>query len=195
MKRIILSLILSFIIIQCCAQVAGGPTLGSYFVAKEFSKEIALYRAKDFVVKNIFGKTSSVIEFEMDPLAATSSGEVTSLVYNCKELKKEGLILGFFGMNLNDAGVVYQAYAFKDLPAPKAIELMEKIENIIKEKTKYLGEDANSNNIYFSYNDLTFIITINVYTEIRIFWQGFDASWDGTAFKRTKKRLLKNLTK
>lgn len=195
MKKIILSLILIFTVIENYAQVAGGPTLGSYFLAKEFSKEIALYRAKDYVVKNIFGKTNSVIEFEMDPLAATSSGEVTSLVYNSKELKKEGLILGFFGMNWNDAGVIYQGYAFKDLPTPKAIELMEKLENVIKDKTKYLGADASSNNIYFSYDDLTFIITMNVYTEIRIFWQGFDASWDGTAFKRTKKRLLKNLTK
>ncbi|SDG71965.1 hypothetical protein SAMN05421827_1106 [Pedobacter terrae] len=193
MKRNLLVIAFVLFFTKTHSQVASGPTVASYFLAKEFSKDIALYRAKDYAVKNVFGKTNSVIEFEMDPLAATSSGEVTSLVYNCKELKKEGLILGFFGSRWNDAGVIYQAYAFKDLPASKAIELMNKIESVIKDKSKYLENNANSNNIYFSYDDLTFVITINAYTEIRIFWEGFDASWDGTAFKRTKRRLLKKL--
>lgn len=193
MRNALFSIFIAMITFQASAQVASGPTAMSYFVAKEFSKDIALYRAKDFVVKNILGKNDAVVEFEMDPLAATASGEVTSLVYNCRALKKEGLILGFFGSRWNDAGVIYQAYAFKELPSNKAVELMNKIETVIKEKSKYLNAEPNSNNIYFSYDDMTFIITMNVTTEIRIFWEGFDASWEGVAFKRTKRRLLKKL--
>ncbi len=193
MTKILFSFLIAIITLQASAQIAGGPTAVSYFVAKEFSKDIALYRAKDFVVKNILGKTDAVVEFEMDPLAATASGEVTSLVYNCKALKKEGLILGFFGNRWNEAGVVYQAYAFKELPSNKAIALMNKIDAVIKDKSKYLNAEPNSNNIYFSYDDMTFIITVKEGTEIRIFWEGFDASWEGVAFKRTKRRLLKKL--
>ncbi|KLT66734.1 hypothetical protein [Pedobacter sp. BMA] len=193
MNKNIFFIILAILSVQASAQVASGPTAMSYFIAKEFSKDIALYRAKDYVVRNVLGKTDAVVEFQMDPLAATASGEVTSLVYNCKALKKEGLVLGFFGSRSNEAGEIYQAYAFKELPADKAVYLMNKIETVIKEKSEYLNALPNSNNIYFSYEDMTFIITINVGTEIRIFWEGFDASWEGVAFKRTKRRLLKKL--
>ena len=63
--------------------------------AKEYSKELSLYKAKSYVISDILGNSNKVVKFEIDPLAATATGELTSLVYNCYELNKEGLILGF----------------------------------------------------------------------------------------------------
>lgn len=191
-KKTILALLCLF---PCASysQVATPTIPKSYITAKEFSKDIALFRAKEYVVNNIFGPNKAAIQFEIDPLAAASSGELTSLVYRSTELSREGLILGFFGNERNAAGVVYQAYSFKNLPSAQAIELLNRIESVIKDNSKFLNSDSNSNNVYFTYDDLTFIISFDGQTNIRVFWNGFDASWDGTAFKRTKRRLLRKL--
>jgi len=175
------------------AQVATPLAPKYYLSIKEFSKDIALFRAKAYVLNNVLKTADEAVEFEMDPLAAASSGELTSLVYRCSQLNKEGLIFGFFGDKWNSSGVVYQAYAFKNFPTARAIELLNKIESVIKDETKYLSSDANSNNVTFKFDDLTFIITMDFQANIRVFWDDFDASWDGTAFKRTKRRLLKKL--
>ena len=188
-----LCLILAVLTQIVVAQVASPTAPTFYLTTKDFSKDIALFRAKSFVVSNILGPSENTIQFELDPLAAASSGELTSLVYRSPTLKKEGLILGFFGSKWNSAGVVYQAYEFKNLPYQKAIELFSKIDDVVRDNTKYLNADANSNNITFSFDDLIFIIDFNTSTNIRVFWKDFDATWDGTAYKRTKRRLLKKL--
>lgn len=175
------------------SQVASPQKSKYYWSIKDFSKDIALFRAKEFVVNSVFGKNNNSVQFELDPLAAASSGELTSLVYTSDQLGMEGLILGFFGNHVTDAGTHYQAYAFKNLPAGKAKELLTLIESKIKENDKYLSKDPGSNNIYFSYDDLTFIIDFDGQTNIRVFWNDFDAKWDGTAFKRTKRRLFRKL--
>ena len=54
-----------------------------------YDKEISLYRAKEFLMNKVLGVDSKVIKFEMDPLAPTSSGELTTLVYKCEEKKTE----------------------------------------------------------------------------------------------------------
>lgn len=167
---------------------------GGIFFAKDFSKEIALYNAKTFLIKDVLGQTNELIQFEIDPLAASNSGELTSLVYRCPSKKKEGLILGFYGLRWNDAGVNYQAYAFKDLPTKEANELLDKIEEVTKDNSKYIDSDPDNNNIYFQYDDITILIynTISS-TKLRVFWNGFDSEWEWSTFKKTKKRLLKKL--
>lgn len=193
MKKYLLILLSSTLSIAGYSQVANPMPSTFYYSAKEFSKDIALFRAKDYVVNNVFTKSDDAVQFEMDPLAAASSGELTSLVYKSKKLNKEGLILGFYGSKWTESGNVYQAYAFKDLPSAKAVELLNKIEKVLKENSKYLNSDATSNNVYFSFDDLTCIISFEGQTNIRVFWNNFDATWDIVAFKRTKKRLLKKL--
>lgn len=167
-------------------------TSGIYF-AKEFSKEIALYKAKSFLIESVLGSSNKVVKFSIDPLAATKSGELTSLSYKCDEKNKEGLILGFYSNNWNKAGVVYQAFAFKDLSKEKATEVLTKLESLIKEHSKYLDADDDNNNIYFHYDDITFLVYRDGSIKIRVFWDTFDSEWEMIAFKRTKRRLLKNL--
>ena len=76
------------------SQVSGYS--GIYF-AKEFSKDQALYKAKEFVMTDIIKVSSNPVKFEIDPLAAANSGELTSLMYTCDEQNLSGLVLGFFG--------------------------------------------------------------------------------------------------
>ena len=71
------------------------------FQAKEFSKDVALFKAKEFVMEKIIGVDTELTKFEIDPLAASSSGQLTSLVYSCKEKNLSGLVLGFYGDRWN----------------------------------------------------------------------------------------------
>ena len=174
------------------AQVS--ESTGLYF-AKEFSKDEALYKAKDYVMKQVIGIEKKLVKFDIDPLAAASSGELTSLVYGCEEKNLSGLVLGFYGNQWNDAGVIYQAYAFKNFPKDKALEILSKIDKYIDDESKYLSADSDNNNMFFQYDDMTFLIYQNGSVKIRVFWNGFDSEWESTAFGRTKRRFERKIKK
>ncbi len=164
------------------------------WTAKEFSKEISLFKSKEFLFKNVLGSTNEVVPFEVIPLAAASSGELTTLLYKCDAKQKEGLILGFYGDYWNDAGVLYQGYSFKNLEKEKAMEFLNKIVTSIEENKKFLNESGDNNNIFFKYDDMDVLIWTNAGTySIRIFWQGFDSTWEKTAFERSKRRFEKKI--
>ena len=164
------------------------------WTAKEFSKEISLFKSKEFLFKNVLGSTEQIIPFEVIPLAAASSGELTTLLYKCETKNKEGIILGFYGDYWNEAGVLYQGYSFKNLEKDKAIEFLNKIVASIEENKKFLNENGDNNNIFFKYDDMDVLIWTNLGTySIRIFWQGFDSTWEKTAFERSKRRFEKKI--
>ena len=130
----------------------------SVWVAKEFSKDVALYNSKNFLFKNVLGSTTEVVKFEIIPLAAASSGELTTLLYKCESKQKEGLVLGFYGNYWNDAGVLYQGYAFKNFEKDQAIEFLNKIQTAIEDNKKFINDEADNNNIYFKYDDIDVLI-------------------------------------
>ena len=119
MKKIIFFL---FFPILLFAQVSTNKNI---WFAKEFSKELAMYKAKTFLIKEVLDIKEDVSKFEIIPLAASTSGELTTLIYKSSE--KEGLILGFFGDYWNDAGVVYQGYKFLNLNRNDATQFLKKI--------------------------------------------------------------------
>lgn len=164
------------------------------WTAKEFSKEISLFKSKEFLFKNVLGSTNQVVSFEVIPLAAANSGELTTLLYKCDAKQKEGFILGFYGDYWNEAGVLYQGYSFKNLEKEKAMEFLNKIVSSIEENKKFLNESGDNNNIFFKYDDMDVLIWTNAGTySIRIFWQGFDSTWEKTAFERSKRRFEKKI--
>ncbi|SRR5258706_3255145 len=194
-----LILLLTVICNSAVAQISANrqETFLGFIAAKEFSKSIALYKAKSFAIDEIIGgATSTVIKFEIDALVASNSGDLTTLVYKCNEKDKVGLILGFYGDYWNKAGVIYTGYAFKDLPIVKANELLLKIQSAIDSNVDYLSQDSDNNNITFQYDDITLIIYRAQATQaitMRLFWNGFDAEWNKAEFSRTMKRLANKL--
>jgi hypothetical protein len=176
------------------SQVA--PTnVNNIWIAKEFDKDIALFYSKEFLFKNVLGLTSEIVQFEVIPLAAATSGELTTLLYKCESKQKDGLVLGFYGNYWNDAGVLYTGFKFKNYEKNQAIEFLNKIQSAIDANKDFIyGRDAN-NNIYFKYDDMVVLISSSSTTTvtIRLFWNGFDSSWEKIAFDRSKKRFEKKI--
>ena len=183
MKKILLLITLLFSFIS----------FSQVYNSKEYSKERALYKSKAFVIKNIVGADTIPIKFEIDPLAAATSGELTTLIYNCSRKNLNGIIFGFFGNFWNEEGVIYKGYAFKNLPKEKALELLSILQKRIEENYEYMfNAGAGETNIVFKWEDMTFLMSTNkVGFVFRIFWKEFDADWNYSAFKRTKKRFEK----
>jgi hypothetical protein len=190
MKSIIIIFLL--LINNAFAQISTGVAM---MLAKEYSKDVSLYRAKSFVMHHVLGQTNDVIKFDVDPLVASNSGELTTLVYKCDIKSKVGLLLGFSGAR-NEAGVIELAYSFKNLPINEANEFCEKIEIALKVNSSYLDKDHDNNNIYFNYNDVSILMYKGAYgTKLRVFWNGYDAEWDYSSFTKTVKRLKKEVSK
>lgn len=187
-------LITLLLTISASAQVAMPSQGGFYFNEKEFSKDISLFRAKYFLFNNVLGKSEKINTFEVIPLAASSSGELTTLLYRSEDFNKEGIILGFYGSYWNDSGARFQGYAYKDLDKNDALEFLDKINSAISEYSKFLSKNTDNNNIYFTYQDIDVLISYSGGTRIiRLFWNGFDSTWDGTAFDRSKRRFEKKI--
>lgn len=164
------------------------------FQAKEFSKDISLFKAKTFLTHNVLETSEKTIQFETIPLAAASSGELTTLLYKCESQNKEGLILGFFGDYWNDAGVTFQGYGFKNLSKDQAYEFLTKIETEIEKNQDFLKDNNDNNNIVFIYDDLKVMIwTTSGSYLIRIYWNDFDSTWEKTSFERSKRRFEKKI--
>jgi hypothetical protein len=168
-------------------------TFAQVYGSKKFSQDIALYKAKEFFIDNILGTTTvtEVIKFEIDPLAAALSGEVTTLSYRCADKNKEGILLGFFGDYWDTLGNVSQAYSFKDLPRQRAMDFFDKIDKTTEPLVKYLNEGVEINNVYFEFEDMKIIVYGTAPIKIRILWNRFDCEWDYATFDKTKKRYMK----
>jgi hypothetical protein len=181
------------IISTICSYAQVKSMNGNYWAAKEFSKEVALFNAKSFLFQKVLGTNADILKFEITPLAAASSGELTTLLYKCDEKQKDGFVLGFYGDFWNEAGVLYTGYAFKNLEKSQAIEFLNKIQNAIDANNKFLRDAVDNNNICFKYEDIDVLIWVGSYTTIRLFWNGFDSTWENTAFERSKRRFEKKI--
>lgn len=193
-KSIFLLLLFPIIINSQISVNPGRAKVLDFWAAKDFSKEVALFRAKSFLYRNVLGVNESVAKFELIPLAAATSGELTTLLYKAEDKGKEGMLLGFFGDYWNESGSVYQGYAFKNLSKEETLEFLDKINNAIEENSKFMRESSDNNNIYFSYKDIDVLIYSSLTsTSIRLFWNNFDSSWEKTAFDRSKRRFERKI--
>ena len=168
--------------------------IGNIIGVKAFSKEVSLFRGKAFVIKEVLGLNNKVTKFELDPMEAASSGELTTLYYNCEELKKEGLVLGFYGDYVNEFGLLLQGYAYKNFDKNQGLELLQKIEDAKVNNITYLLEDGDNHNVYLYHDDLIILIyRKDQQFKYRVFWKSFDAEWGDFAFRRTKNKFEKKL--
>lgn len=168
--------------------------IGNIIGAKAYSKEISLFRGKAFVIKEVLGMNNNVTKFEIDPMEAASSGELTTLYYNCEALNKEGIVLGFYGDYVNEFGLLLQGYAYKNFDKKQGLELLQKIEDAKVNNITYLLEDGDNHNIYLNYDDLIILIyRKDQQFKYRVFWKSFDAEWGDFAFRRTKNKFEKKM--
>ncbi|HPI11674.1 MAG TPA: hypothetical protein PLK63_11580 [Catalimonadaceae bacterium] len=190
-----LKLLIILILALPCKSYSQLPSEANNFLyAKEFSKEIALFNTKSFLFRDVLGISSDIVQFEVIPLAASNSGELTTLLYRCESKNKEGLVLGFYGNYWNKFGAVYQGFSFKNLEKEKAIEFLNRIQSAMDDNEKFLFQEADNNNIYFRYDDIDVLICYSYQNYIiRLFWNGFDSTWERTAFNRSKRRFERKM--
>lgn len=172
---------------------------------KEFSKELSLYYSKKFLVDSVFGHSSNPIYFETDALAASNSGELTTVTYSCDSLRIKGLLLCFWGNYFNKYGTRYMGYSFKLLEPSKADKLFSLIESEAKKFTKrkftdrFVGflEKPEKGETCFDFDGMTFLLSGNEdgMITIRIFWNDFDAVWQINAYDKTRKRFANVISK
>ena len=185
MKKILLFLLTVQI---TSAQIKQEP--GNIIGVKAYSKEISLFRGKAFIIKEVLGVNNDITKFELDPMEAASSGELTTLYYNCESLNKEGLVFGFYGDYINEFGLVYQGYSYKNFNKKQGLELLQKIENAKELNAEYLHDDADNHNVYITYDDLTVLVYRKEQKfRYRVFWKNYDAEWGDFAFRRTKTKF------
>jgi len=203
MKKIIIAI---FILLHnlSFSQISAGEAVGIAagvaaitFIAvetskKEVAKDISQFRSKEYIMNYIIGPTNGkTMLFETESLASDNSAGLISVAFNCTEVKKSGLLLAFFGDNINEHGVLSTAYGFRYIPLKEAQDLFDRINKEKEEHKKYLSGNNDVNNLYIEHKDLKFIIYNDGGEKVRVFWKGFQVVWEKTAYKRTEKRLDK----
>ncbi len=190
-------ILISFIIAAYSINAQVSVTSGNW-MAKEWNKDISVYRSNEFLIKNIFGNTSEISKFENIALASANSGEITTLLYRSETNDKEGLLLCFYGNYWNENGVEFQGYGFKDFNKKEAFSFLNKIQEVLDTTENYRTNNSTTayaeKNVSFRYGDMDLLIS-NIYGKvvIRIFWKGFDSNWDFNSYKKSKKRFEKNI--
>lgn len=181
-----------FALIFTQVAVAQIPTSNGFALCGAFSEKNSVVKAQGFLLKEVLKSPQDIVQFELERIASSMSGDLTSFIYRCEGKKIEGIILAFYGDYWNDAGDIYKGFVFKNLPKNEALEFLSKISMTIEEQKVFLSKD-NDNNISFQYQDISVVISKDMETKIRISWNRFDADWDNYAYNRTKRRLENNL--
>jgi len=169
------------------------------YLAKEWNKELSVFYGNAYLTKNIFKtKGEEVLKFETDALAASNSGEITTVLYKAQNGDAEGLLLCFYGNYWNEAGVIYTGYNFKNLDKGQAFTFLNLLQKNIEDNKDYLSKGGTTsysgNNIYFKYDDINVIVGYVYGTlTIRLFWNNYDSSWNSNAFEKSKRRFEKRI--
>jgi hypothetical protein len=183
-------LIIAFIFTQTA--VSQIPTSLGFALSDEFSEHNSIVKTQGFLLNEILKSPDNVVQFELDRIASSMSGDLTSFFYRCVGKQTEGLILSFFGDYWNDSGDIYKGFVFKNLPGNEALEFISQISRTMEEQKEFLSKD-NDNSVSLQYDDLTVVISKDIEFKIRLFWIGFDADWDHWAYSRTKRTVEEDL--
>lgn len=162
-----------------------------FWTVKKYSNEEAVFLARKYVFKNILKIENEIGKFEVISLSAANSGELTTLFYRSEDKNTAGLLLVFFGEYLNDNGVYYNGYTFKNFSQEEAKDFLSNLNSAIEDNLSYLKSNTAQNNIFFTYNDIEALI-YNGGLNIRIFYENFDSNWDRNSFERSRRQFDKN---
>jgi hypothetical protein len=201
-KNLLPAIIITLVFIPVfgfCQVTSQDGKILSGIMAQEYSKDISEFRAKEYIIKNILDPSDSIAEFEVNSITASKSGELSVVIYRCKEQQgKEGMLFCFWNQRVNEFNVEFNGYSFRNFYLNDAAKLLKYIEIIINNDcNNIINNTSNSDevkNLVVRYDDLIF----NFYREylsgeisIRIFWDEFDSIWNKSNFKTTKRRFEK----
>lgn len=196
----VIILALEFIPVFGFCQVASqdGKIL-SGIMAQEYSKDISEFRAKEYIIKSILDPSDSITELEVNSITASKSGELSVVIYRCKEQHgKEGMLFCFWNPHVSEFNVDFKGYSFKNFYLKDAVKFMNYFEIIINKNCSGITDGINSSdetkNLIVRYDDLILIFYKDYPSgdlSIRIFWDEFDSIWNKSNFKTTKRRFEK----
>lgn len=158
-----------------------------------YNKAKTLDLAKTYLIESILVTDKNSITFTIDPLVSATSGELTTISYQCDELKKSGIIFGFWGIYITEAGVEFKGCSFYDLSQTEMEELAILIDKVLEEQKAFLYKNPLNNHVSFKYKELNFIFYIEGNIRSRVFYGEFDAEWNYSEFKKSLKKMDKNL--
>lgn len=156
----------------------------------EYTEEMALYKAKEFVAFELLDKKETLTKFRLVPLAASESAEMTTLYFQCEAQNKEGLLLGFNGEQVGKDGSVNEASDFYYIPKAKALDFLNRMEEIFEKHEDYLSDEKDQNNGLLHFGDMRLVSYQGGDAMIRLFWNGFDSEWEYDDCKDTKKEFM-----
>jgi len=160
--------------------------------SQEYSKDITEYVSKEYLITKILKiPEGMLIGVEIDAITASNSGELSTIVYNCEQLEKRGILLIFWTGDLSyiDGN---RGYGFLHLEYDTAIDLFTKLSTANKHKKSILNQGKDWN-VVFRWADLHFVFWVdNTMNKIRVFWNGYDSEWSSSNLKTTAKRFFKS---
>ena len=159
-----------------------------------FNDKLMFQRGKSFLINNILND-SDLIEkkFKLDFLEGDGN-ELSTFYYKTIDnpVKKEGIIFGFYNEFWeyipSDS---FLGYVFVPISLDELKTIIDKINLINDDYKKFLNDDNNQNNVYFSLNELDFIIQKagDLSLQIRIYWNDYGAVIKRATFRRLEKSL------
>lgn len=190
-KRLFILILLLTTTLQTFAQIKSSVTRGNNGSRElvNINKEIALNKSKVHLVK-FLGSDTTVTKFELDPLVQQELGEeLTSLIFRCDEKNISGMLFTFYNLDMLEEGAHYIKYGYKILNDTQAHELISKLDELAITYKDYLKENQIVNNIYFEYEDITFIMHWDNKFKIRLLWEDFDSEWESISYGLAKRKL------
>ena len=171
--------------------VAQNTTEG--IAGQDYSKGFTEFVIKEYLITELLNiEEDNLIGIEIDAITASKYGELTTVVYNCEQLNKKGLVFVFWSDTWNEYNTHFKGYAFRNIEYNKAITLFNKLDSVIANKKQILKKGYTWNAIY-RWEDIYFVFyNEGMANKIRVFWKGFDSDWNQSNLKTTGRRFVKS---
>jgi hypothetical protein len=164
---------------------------------REANKMTGEYYSKQFIVDEVLKVGDrQIVEFYADAITGAHSGELTTVLYECKSLNKKGVVFVFWNNFVTGNNLRFQGYGFYHIDVEKAKELFNSLEAIMNQKGNAL--DYSVGNLTFKADDLTFLFYTGtagdgslVQEQIRVWYKDFDSDWYKANLKTTIRRFRK----
>lgn len=178
-----------------CSILLFSQTRQGDILSQERCKEITEYYCKQYIVEDILKvPDKQSIGVYIYAITAAKSGELTTVLYQCDEFNKKGLVFAFWNDYSANSVTSYKGYGLYHLDFEQAGKLLNELESIVGSKNKILDEPIG--NLVYRSDELTFLF-YNKQTEfgfkpvIRVWWNNFDSDWTISNLETTIKRFRK----